>query len=58
MTDAQRARNCEKCNTRKIQDKYLGRVFDYRNCPFVCLKNKVDNANTGIIGKKSKFIFN
>ena len=49
MKDSRRARNCERCNTRKMQEKYMGRAFDYRNCPFVCLQNKVDNLRTGII---------
>ena len=50
MTDAKRAKNCAKCRTRKVQAKYMGKIFDYRNCPFVCLKNKVDNVGLGIFG--------
>lgn len=49
MIDSKRAKNCARCNTRKIQEKYLGRVFDYHNCPFVCLENKVDNVGSGIV---------
>lgn len=48
MIDSKRAKNCERCNTRKMQEKYLGRVFDYHNCPFVCLENNVDNVRSGI----------
>lgn len=49
MNDKKRARNCERCNLRKSQEAYLGRVFNYENCPFVCLENKIDNVGSGII---------
>jgi len=52
MNDARRAKNCEKCNFRKMQDKYLGRVFDYRNCPCACRQNKIDHVGFGLTRKK------
>lgn len=39
MNESKRAKNCERCKTRAMADKYLGRVFDYRDCPFVCVQN-------------------
>lgn len=57
MNDSKRAENCARCSTRKIQEKYLGRVFDYQNCPFVCLENNVDNMRSGIVrARKPRFI--
>lgn len=57
MTDAKRAKNCERCKARKIEEKYMGRLFDFHNCPFVCLKNEIDNVGSGIIRSgKSRII--
>ena len=41
MTDEQRARNCDKCQFRKSQECYMKVHFDYRNCPCVCVQNKM-----------------
>jgi hypothetical protein len=43
MKDSRRAKNCERCNLRKSQEKWFGKIFDYKNCPFVCLQNKIDH---------------
>lgn len=50
MTDKKRAKNCAKCKARKAEEKWRGKIFDYHNCPFVCLKNKIDNVGLGIFG--------
>lgn len=39
MQVSKKARNCERCRTRMMAEKYLGEVFDYRDCPFVCVQN-------------------
>lgn len=41
MKESRMQRNCERCRLRKSQETYLGIVFDYRTCPFVCVENKL-----------------
>lgn len=56
MNDRRRARNCARCKIRQLSAKYLERRFDYTNCPFICLKNKIDYHGTGIIKNPRPFI--
>ena len=53
ISEKRMMKNCEKCRIRKLQEKYMGRIFDYHNCPYVCLTNKVDNRNLPI-GRKER----
>lgn len=53
ISEKRMMKNCEKCRIRKLQEKYMGRIFDYHNCPYVCLANKVDNRNLPI-GRKER----
>lgn len=41
MTDSQRAKNCAKCRLRRSNERWLNQIFDYTNCPFVCVQNKL-----------------
>lgn len=41
MREARMQRNCDRCKLRKSQETYLGIVFDYKTCPFVCVENKL-----------------
>lgn len=41
MRESRKAKNCEVCRTRMMAEKYLGEVFDYKNCPFVCVQNRM-----------------
>lgn len=41
MISEQKAMNCARCKIRKLQYKYMGRIFDYSNCPYTCLENGI-----------------
>ena len=41
MTEKQMIKNCNKCRTRRVQYLFMGWIFDYKNCPYVCTQNQL-----------------
>lgn len=48
MNDVKRDKKCKRCKARKSQEVFMNQYFDWRNCPYICVEQKLYSKSKGV----------